>query len=221
MDKQIVKDYYYNFHNYKVIITFKHMKNITYRYDKENDLFKISAPRFTSQKKIFHYLEKFIPSLLKRSNVNKPPMTDEYIYIFGNKCNLINGNKNKIEDGSVTYKSKATLNKLLKKSLLEYISNRIIYYYDLMNIKPYKLKIRNTKTRLGSNSKSTRTLSFSTSLIYFSHEVIDSVIVHELAHDKFYDHSDNFNTYLRSTFPNYNNCRKALNHANYEYGNNK
>lgn len=220
MDKQFITDYYYNFKNYKVIITYKHIRNINYRYDKETETFKISSPILTSKRKIFHYLEKFIPSLLKRSDNSKPAITNEYIYIFGNKFNLINEDKTKIEDNNLIYKNKVDLNKYLKKILLEYIKNRITYYYEKMDIKPYKISIRNAKTRLGSNSRATHSLSFSTNLVHYKHDVIDSVIVHELSHDKFYDHSDKFNNYLISIFPDYKNCRRAINHSNYEYGNN-
>lgn len=220
MDKIIEKDFYYNFTNYKVIITYKRVRNINYRFDKEKGIFKISAPRFATQKRIFKYLEKFAPSLLKRSNDIKPGMNNEYIYIFGNKYNLIMGEKNKLDETTLTYKNQKTLNKFLKKTLLNYIKNRITYYYEIMDINEYKISIKNMRTRLGSNSRETRRLAFTTTLVHYKQEVIDSVIVHELAHDKYYDHSIYFHKYVESIFPNYKNCRKALNHTNYEYGNN-
>lgn len=220
MNKIVEKDFYYNFTNYKAIITYKRVRNINYRFDKEKGVFKISAPRTASKARIFKYLEKFAPSLLRRSNDFKPAINNESIYIFGNKMNLLIGEKDRLEENTLIYKNQKSLNKLLKKILLNYIKSRIIYYYDLMNINEYKISIKNMKTRLGSNSRATRRLSFTTNLVHYKHEVIDSVIVHELAHDKYYDHSINFHKYVESIFPNYKNCRKALNHTNYEYGNN-
>jgi len=220
MDKIIEKDFYYNFTNYKVIITYKRVNNINYRFDKEKGIFKISAPRIASQKRIFKYLEKFAPSLLKRSSDIKPGMNNEFIYIFGNKYNLTVGEKDKLDETTLTYKNQKSLNKLLKKMLLNYIKKRIVYYYEIMDINEYRISIKNMKTRLGSNSKETRRLAFTTTLVHYKQEVIDSVIVHELAHDKYYDHSKYFHYYVESIFPNYKACRKALNHTNYEYGNN-
>ncbi len=66
------------------------------------------------------------------------------------------------------------------------------------------------KTRWGTNSKKTHTLTFSMMLIHYDEEVIDSVIVHELAHYFYFDHSKNFYNVVRKYYPNYDEVQSRL-----------
>jgi predicted metal-dependent hydrolase len=58
-------------------------------------------------------------------------------------------------------------------------------------------------TRLGSNSRRTKRLTFALKLIHFSWPIIDAVIVHELIHDRHFDHSPRFHQALRVAYPRY------------------
>ena len=49
--------------------------------------------------------------------------------------------------------------------------------------KPYRVSVKKMTSRYGSNSSQTHTVSYSLVLLHYSVEIIDSVIVHELAHD--------------------------------------
>lgn len=196
---------------YEVVLTRKRMKSIQYRF--KDGKFVISAPRLATKSTIFAGLQKFAPKLLKRS-VRVQAITNDYIYIYGEKCpiGLIN-----IDNIDIDLSEKEKVNKNLAKILLNYVTRRVTELAPQMGIfEMYKVKVRNTKTRLGSNSRRTKTLAFALSLIHFSKEIIDSVVVHELAHCKVFDHSKEFYNVVYQHCPNYNILRKKLIHSEFK-----
>lgn len=196
---------------YQVEITRKWMRTIQYRF--RDGIFKISAPRLVSKATIFAGLEKFARGLIKRSE-KVPAITDEYIYIFGDKYLINNIN---IDNREIDASDKNKLDKELANMLLDYVTERVKAFADEMDIyESYKVKVRNTKTRYGSNSRKTKTLAFSTSLIHYSKEIIDSVVVHELAHCKVFNHSKDFYNVVYQHCPNYNVLRKKLIHSEFK-----
>lgn len=192
---------------YEVVLTRKRMKTIQYRF--KNGKFVISAPRLATKSTIFAGLQKFAPKLIKRS-VSVQAITDEYVYIFGEK-RIINNDNSELDCSS-----RETLEGQLSKMLLNYVKERVAYFAPRMEIfDDYKVKVRNTKTRLGSNSRRTKTIAFALSLVHFSKEIIDSVVVHELAHCKVFDHSKEFYNVVYQHCPNYNVSRKKLIHSEF------
>ena len=67
----------------------------------------------------------------------------------------------------------------------------------------YKVRVQKMRSRFGSNSKHTKTLNFSTILLHYSLAIIDSVVVHELAHCFVYNHSKDFYNVVYKYCPNY------------------
>jgi len=197
----------YNNQEYKVNITYKMIKNIYYRY--KDGEFYISTRLMTSDKKILKGLEKFAPTLIKRGD-NKP-FDDSFFYYLGKKYPLTNSGVLPLSDGTtIEYKSKDDLLKKLKPIFLNIIKNRVTYYEKIMNVPSYKVGVRDTSTRWGSNSKRTKSLSFSLQLIHYSIEIIDSVIVHELSHILVYNHSKDFYDVVYKYCPNYKTCHTKL-----------
>lgn len=204
--------YTYNDQEYVVEIYEKRIRNIYFRY--KNDKFVVTAPFFTSERKIISLLNEFAPKLLKR-NIKKnnilPPIGEDYIFIYGNKFNLIKANETRLIKDTLFYKNEKSLDKYLKDLLFEYISYSYFKYKELMNVKSnYSLSIRKMKTRLGSNSKRSNKLTFALSLVHFDKEIIDSVVIHELAHYFQFNHSYKFYNILYKYCPNYKQARKKL-----------
>ena len=79
-----------------------------------------------------------------------------------------------------------------------------------MTLPLYKVTLKDMRTRFGSNSKHTKTLHFAYVLIHYSFDIIDSVIVHELAHILVYDHSKKFYDVVYKYCPDYDIYRKKL-----------
>ena len=71
------------------------------------------------------------------------------------------------------------------------INERINIFSELMNVRYTKIKIKDNSSRWGSCS-SKGNLNFSLYLIAFPLDIIDYVIVHELAHLKEFNHSKKF-----------------------------
>ena len=80
-----------------------------------------------------------------------------------------------------------------------------------MGIKiPYNIKIRKMKTRYASNSLKTHSLTFQMNLIHYSKEIIDSIVVHELAHEFYRNHQKRFYQCVEKYFPNYKEVNLKL-----------
>ena len=136
----------------------------------KNGEFFISTNRLTSNRAIIDGLDKFAKRLIRdNERRNKPAysFTENYLYLFGERLEM----SDDINEDNI--------NKFLKKQLLNYLNAYVRVYEEKMNVKtPYKISVRNMKTRFGSNSSRTHSLSFQLDLVHFSPEIIDSVIVH-------------------------------------------
>ena len=200
--------YYVDDKPYKVEIIYKRMKNIYFRFNGE--YFIVTCPNRTSITAIKSGLDKYAKKIITR-NVKFNAESDEYIYLFGNKINLSYPGEINFSDGSVlSYKDNNDLHKKLKKWFLGVLKRRTEYYAKLMHAPSYFVKLRKMKSRYGSNNRTTKTITYSLTLIHYSLEIIDSVVIHELTHCFVYDHSDNFYRLLYKYCPNYDKLRKKL-----------
>ncbi|MFH1362083.1 MAG: M48 family metallopeptidase [bacterium] len=93
----------------------------------------------------------------------------------------------------------------------ELIPERVAYYSALYRIKYSRIKINSAKKRWGSCSAKGN-LNFSWRLAMVPLEVIDYVVVHELAHIVHRNHSKRFWALVAKLYPNYKACRKWLRH---------
>lgn len=85
---------------------------------------------------------------------------------------------------------------------LEIIPPRVQYYAARMGVTYGRITIRNQSTRWGSCS-SQGNLNFNCLLMLTPVEILDYVIVHELAHRKQMNHSDAFWAEVAKVFPDY------------------
>ena len=211
-----MKDFIYEIegNDYPVHITHKRMKNVHYRF--KDGAFYVSCHPLTTKLFVMKGLDKFGAGLIKR-NAKEEAFTDSYIYLYGVKVNISYPGKMSFIDGTIlTYSSKEELWKKLKKMYKSFIEDRVAYYSSLMNVPLYKVQIREMSTRFGSNSKMTKSVHFSTQLMHFSSEIIDSVIVHELAHILVFNHSKAFYDVVYKYCPNYKIYRKKLLKGEYQ-----
>lgn len=92
--------------------------------------------------------------------------------------------------------------KELRLKAKEVIPPMVEKYSKLMGLYPNSVKITSAKTRFGSCS-SKKTICFSWRLLAFPEKAIEYVVVHELAHLKYLNHSKNFYRLIENFLPDY------------------
>lgn len=99
--------------------------------------------------------------------------------------------------------------KELAKKALEDIPPRVAYYAEKIGVTYGRITIRNQKTRWGSCS-SKGNLNFNCLLMLTPEQVRDSIVVHELCHRKYMDHSQHFYELVREVYPEYDRWNRWL-----------
>lgn len=97
----------------------------------------------------------------------------------------------------------------MKKNALKTITPIVEKYAKLMNVTPSGIKITSARTRYGSCSGK-NSLCFSYLLMQYPIEVIEAVVVHELAHIKHKNHGKGFYSFIYSVMPDYEKRKKLL-----------
>ena len=97
----------------------------------------------------------------------------------------------------------------LKKQARKIIVPKVERYAHIMNVEYGRIAIRAQKTRFGSCS-SKGNLNFNCVLALMPEEIVDYVVVHELAHLKQMNHSKLFWAEVEKVLPDYKKRRRWL-----------
>jgi predicted metal-dependent hydrolase len=97
---------------------------------------------------------------------------------------------------------KDVLEELYQGEAREYFQDRIDHYATQMDVDPGRLELRNQRTRWASCSVQ-RTLSFNWRLVMAPPDVIDYVVIHELAHLRERNHTRRFWQLVRQYDPDH------------------
>ena len=199
---------------YEVQITYKRIRNIHFRY--ESGVFLVSCPRITRMSVIKSGLDKYARKLRDRNPRNQA-FGDNYVYLFGHKIPVSYPGSIRLRDETkIKFKDREDLLKKMRKVFLKYMQSRTEAFAKSMKCPQYLVKVRQMKSRYGSNNRSKKTITYSMTLIHYSAPIIDSVVVHELAHCFVYNHSDSFYRVVYKYCPEYDKLRKKLIRAEFE-----
>jgi predicted metal-dependent hydrolase len=179
--------------SYDVEVVYKRQRGLYLR--KKDGRFYATAPLLMSESHVKEFIYKSIPTLNRRIEKNKPhesPKGDNYTYLLGEKTEQVMSEKQ------------------LRAFALKYLTDLTRECEQEMGIRPYKVHVRKMKTRYGSNSIRTRSINYQLDLIHYDREIIRSVVVHELAHDKHRNHQKGFYKLVLQYCPNYWELRKKL-----------
>jgi predicted metal-dependent hydrolase len=186
---------------YPVSITHRAKKRTILRF--KNDVFFVSSPKKTPsswiEKQIYLHGEK----LIQRIQNIPVSWTDQGMYLLGTWIEQPRVLKTFRISESM---SMVTLMKhrFVKEWFLTLLTKRVKDWQKTLNIQTqYLVRVRIMSTRLGSNSRRTKRLTFALKLIHYAWPIIDAVIVHELIHDRHFDHSPRFYQALRDAYPRY------------------
>jgi len=169
--------------NYRVVK--KPIKNL-YMEIKE-DFVEIRCNRFVPR---FH-IEKFI--LKHAEHIIHKLSQKEFFYLFGVKYD-----KNGLD-----------VREVFKEKLPPVVLHYVKIYSQKMNLHPSGISFRFNKTRWGSCSPK-NSLSFNYYLAQLPKDLIEYVVVHELAHIKHKNHSKNFWDEVEKYLPDVKEKRKKL-----------
>ena len=126
----------------------------------------------------------------------------------GNKVGF-NGNYFYLPPDFPSNQIKVAVIGLYKQIAKQVLTDRTLAYAKEMNLLPSAVKVNSAKTRWGSCS-SKGSINYSWRLIMAKKEIIDYVIVHELAHIKELNHSPKFWAIVESVLPDYKERQKEL-----------
>ena len=167
------------------------------------------GPR-TSLETLKNKIERvFTISRIKELN-NEPFINGQYAYVFGELVPIIKNQNKELSVTSVKIILSDGRKVTLKKLLEEYITFKVKYYEEKMGLGPHIIKIKYLSSMLGNNHWQTHVLNFNEKLVHFSMELIDSVIIHELCHDFFHNHSQMFYNKINEYCSNYKEKREKL-----------
>jgi hypothetical protein len=200
-------------------ITYAKRKTMGLYVHKDGSL-EIRCPKFTPK----GVIENFIMQKQKWIDENVALMKSKYeakaefkleigamLLFIGKEYPLVTkqGNKLGFDDTSFYIppnldedKIKNYIIDLYKKLARKVITNKVMYFSEIVGVKPIAVKINSAKTRWGSCSGK-NSLNFSWFLVMAEDSVIDYVVIHELSHIKQHNHSLKFWQEVEKVMPNY------------------
>jgi Predicted metal-dependent hydrolase len=199
-----------------------HLKKIKSIYIKVIDgQIVVSAPLYTSIHSIEELLIQYQDKLIDKVCQYKPNIEyrDEGIVKIYNhdyiiKLRDINQKKCVLHDHYLYvyhHSLENVIDIFLKKLLLDYIEERIIYYLTYhFDLDMPRIEIKHYKGRWGSCFYKENKVTFNLSLVHLEKDLIDYVIVHELCHFLQANHSRYFYNEIEKRIPNYKECIRRL-----------
>lgn len=199
---------------YDVVIVKKNNKN-TYLRVKEDMKIYITTNYLTSKLSIKRLLDNNQEHIKKMIySQNKKNSKKEYFYYLGNKYEVFIDDVDGVKflDDSLFVQSVQYLDKWLKSEIKKLFKERLDYNYGIFeeNIPYPKLKIRSMKTRWGVCNIRDNSVTLNSKLIEFDIEKLDYVIIHELSHFIYFNHSKDFWKLVSKYTPNYKSIRKDM-----------
>lgn len=214
---------------YDCFISYKRIKRIYIRY--KNGDFLISAPCGTNLKNIndlFKEKNDKILELIKKDedrvhniNLNEGSI----INLIGVSYYIIHDNKSFFDGNNIYLDRNDLKNSLLEisRELLEnFVKLKILYYYGKFGYdnKDFpKLKYKLLKSKFGHYNRTKNEILLNYLLVFLDEELIEYVIVHELAHMKVFNHSSDFYLEIKKILPNYLLLQKKLKKEGIRYEN--
>lgn len=177
---------------YEVRILKKRMRSMNLRLNDDGYHIDVHIPYFVTKRQALEFVKSRCPSYLRRIEPIRETKKNENRYLFGELSDK--------EFDELT----------LKRLLLEYVTIRQRELEEIMGVPPYKIKVRTMSSKYGVNSLKSNSITYTTSLVHYSKEIIDTVIVHELAHYYQRNHQKAFYNIVYRYSPNYKELQKKL-----------
>lgn len=204
---------YFNNQTIQVYVIRKKIKNIYFRFDNDMNLV-VSANKYISEKEIKKLIEQNKSSLEKMfKKVENKRQKDQEFWYLGNSYQVYieeNANTVSFDTGVVTCRNEEMLNRFIKNQTKEILKREVDYLKNIIQPPEFILKIRKMKTRWGVCNYKSKTITLNSELIRYRIDDLRYVIVHEMCHFWYHDHSKEFWNMVSRYYPNYKEARKDL-----------
>ena len=197
---------------YEVEIIKKNNKNIYVRV--KNGKIVVTANYLTSKDSILKLINDNKKSIVDMINkdIKKQDKNDNFYY-FGKKYDVIYGFSDiDITDDKIYVYDMRSLDKYISKNIYEIYLDRLNYWYNVFeeDIPKPNLKIRKMTSRWGVCNIKNHNVTLNYQLSKYDICCLDYVIVHELSHFIYPNHSRDFWNLVGKYYPKYKDCRKML-----------
>ena len=196
----------------KVIIKRKPIKNVYFKWAGEDLI--VTCNNYMSDNAIEKIIKKNAKSLVRlKSRTPVSDLKENETYYLGEKYIIEYDGVSKpyIDANKVIAKDEKELAKFLAHQCQVVFTSRLerlkIQFNDLPE---FSLKIRHMTTRWGVCNKSSMTVTLNSELIKKDVSLIDYVIIHELCHFKYMNHSIDFWREVEKYYPYHKLARKLL-----------
>ncbi len=192
----------------------KNMKRIVLRVEKENEI-RLSSPRYVSKKALKAFIvEKKEWIIARNSSLCAPFLTESAFYYLG-KALIVEHHDDAlhVDEHRVLIdpkRSKKQGDDFYKSAAKGYLPSRVEYWREKMGLEFDTLKFRLAKRRWGSCS-SKKVITLNPYVMKLNREMIDYVIVHELAHLTHMNHSKAFYALVEKHLPEHRYIQKEIN----------
>lgn len=172
-------------YEYRLKLIRSNRKTILLKIDRDLSV-TVNAPRYISKTELDRFIESKSGWIQKHLELAK---------------------RARAESESINFNSQMLSE--LKKQASAVLPERVGYYAEVLNVKYSKLTVRLNISNWGSCS-SKGNLNFNALLMLMPPEVIDYVVVHELCHRLFMNHSPKFWSAVSTVLPDCDRSRKYL-----------
>lgn len=200
---------------YPIEIERKRTNKNTYIRVKKDMTIQVTTNFFTSDKQISKLITDNTSKIEKMisTQVTKNENNDGFFYL-GKKYDIVYVEYCDISfgDRKVFINKKLDIDKWYKKKATTIFKERLDYMYHRFSKKiPYPaLRIRKMTTRWGVCNVKTKTVTLNLELMKRDIKYLDYVIVHELSHLIYANHSSNFWSLVEENMPDYKKYRKEM-----------
>ena len=155
---------------------------------------------------------------IKQNPPQKINLEDE-VLLFGEVCSLDIDEAKELREFLYRIRSDSTqavlrcYDRYYKLKSDRYLIPRVEYWQEIMSLRYDNIKFKKMKSMWG-NCSSKKVITLNTQLIKIKKELIDYVIVHELAHLVHMNHSKDFHTLVEKYLPHAKLLRKELKNIN-------
>lgn len=200
--------------NYNIEIEYKNNKNMYLRIKDDLTIY-ITCSKKVSNKEILSFIDDNESKVIKMINDKKKTKNNINKFLFlGQSYDICYINENKIIFGNnkVFINRNINIDNWYKKMSKQIFLERLNICYNNYTKKiPYpNLKVRKMKSKWGVCNITKQIITLNTELIKLDIKYIDYVIMHELSHLIYANHSKYFYSLLEENCPEYKQYRKDM-----------